>query len=368
MIVVFLLNSLWIALAVALLCACIERAKVHPLIREWTWTLGLVLAVAVPLGTLLPQRSPALQGFRLAAVVSAPAAASGFDWTRVLTATYVAAMMFAAIRLLWRWTRLRRLDEHTIAVPMTFCRQILLPARFRSEAPPLAIEAALAHERTHLERRDFARNIAIELATLPVALHPAVWYMKGRLAQARELVCDDLTARAFGDRRRYAQGLVEAARALAPPPAPAQPAMGMLDHTDFEERIMLLNHPAPRTLRRGYGLLALMLAVAPAMTLFGFYYQQDEPVKDANPPRLIYKEEPEYPEELQKDKVAGTVVLGTQISPAGLAEKIVVKRSLHPQLDESAVEALKKWRFEPGTKDGVAVRVAATVEINFRMK
>ena len=34
---------------------------------------------------------------------------------------------------------------------------------------------------------------------------------------------------------------------------------------------------------------------------------------------------------------------------------------------ESAVEAIEKWRFKPGTKDGVPVTVKADVEVNFRL-
>jgi len=44
-----------------------------------------------------------------------------------------------------------------------------------------------------------------------------------------------------------------------------------------------------------------------------------------------------------------------------------VVRPLGMGLDEKAVEAVGKWRFKPGQKDGHPVPVMANVEVNFRL-
>jgi TonB family protein len=44
-----------------------------------------------------------------------------------------------------------------------------------------------------------------------------------------------------------------------------------------------------------------------------------------------------------------------------------VVRSLGLGLDEKAIEAVRKWKFRPGYKDGKAVTVYATIEVNFRL-
>jgi periplasmic protein TonB len=84
-------------------------------------------------------------------------------------------------------------------------------------------------------------------------------------------------------------------------------------------------------------------------------------------PALIYKVEPEYSEEARKAKFQGTVVLYVEVDPSGRAINPKVIRSLGLGLDEKAIEAVRKWKFKPGYKDGKPVTVAATIEVNFRL-
>jgi TonB family protein len=84
-------------------------------------------------------------------------------------------------------------------------------------------------------------------------------------------------------------------------------------------------------------------------------------------PQLLHKVEPEYSEEARKAKFQGTVVLYIEVDTNGKATNIHVVRSLGLGLDEKAIEAVKKWTFLPGKKNGVPVTVQATVEVNFRL-
>jgi periplasmic protein TonB len=84
-------------------------------------------------------------------------------------------------------------------------------------------------------------------------------------------------------------------------------------------------------------------------------------------PALLYKVEPEYSEEARKAKYQGTVVLSVEVDASGRAQNPRVVRSLGLGLDEKAIEAVKKWKFRPGYKDGKPVTVAATIEVNFRL-
>lgn len=84
-------------------------------------------------------------------------------------------------------------------------------------------------------------------------------------------------------------------------------------------------------------------------------------------PALLSKVEPEYSEEARKAKFQGTVVLYVVVDEKGQPQQLRVVRPLGLGLDEKAIEAVQRWRFRPGFKDGKPVAVAATVEVNFRL-
>lgn len=84
-------------------------------------------------------------------------------------------------------------------------------------------------------------------------------------------------------------------------------------------------------------------------------------------PRVIYDPDPEYSEEARQSKYQGTVVLWIVIDADGRARDVRVQRSLGMGLDEKAVEAVRKWRFQPALKDGHPVAVQVNVEVNFRL-
>ncbi len=84
-------------------------------------------------------------------------------------------------------------------------------------------------------------------------------------------------------------------------------------------------------------------------------------------PQLVFKVEPEYSEEARKAKFQGTVVLYVVVDEKGNPRDLKVVRPLGLGLDQKAIEAVQKWRFKPGLKDGKPVPVAAQIEVNFRL-
>ena len=84
-------------------------------------------------------------------------------------------------------------------------------------------------------------------------------------------------------------------------------------------------------------------------------------------PRAIYDPDPEYSEEARQAKYQGTVLLWVVVGTDGKAREIRVQRSLGMGLDEKAVEAVRGWKFQPGTKAGVPVAVEIGVDVTFRL-
>jgi|SRR5579862_3305756 len=82
-------------------------------------------------------------------------------------------------------------------------------------------------------------------------------------------------------------------------------------------------------------------------------------------PQVLFRVDPEYSEEARKAKYSGTVLLQLVIDPSGHGRG--VNRSLGLGLDEKAIEAVNKWKFRPGLRNGQPVAVMATIEVNFRL-
>jgi TonB family protein len=84
-------------------------------------------------------------------------------------------------------------------------------------------------------------------------------------------------------------------------------------------------------------------------------------------PKVIQAPDPIYSEEARQKHVTGTVVLWVVVGADGLPHQIRVQKSVGYGLDEAAIEAVRRWKFKPSTKDGVPVNVQINVEVNFRL-
>ncbi|HEX7423757.1 MAG TPA: energy transducer TonB [Terriglobales bacterium] len=89
------------------------------------------------------------------------------------------------------------------------------------------------------------------------------------------------------------------------------------------------------------------------------------------PPRAIYSPDPKFTEEEKKNadkaQYKGEVQLSMIVTSDGKPKDIRVTKSLGPDLDKKAIEAVKTWKFDPATKDGKPVAVHIGVEVAFHL-
>jgi TonB family protein len=87
-------------------------------------------------------------------------------------------------------------------------------------------------------------------------------------------------------------------------------------------------------------------------------------------PRVIREVKPQYTADAMRAKIQGVVELEAVVQPDGTVGAVQVTRSLDRTfgLDQQAINAVKQWRFIPGTRLGQAVPVLVTVELTFTLR
>jgi TonB family protein len=83
-------------------------------------------------------------------------------------------------------------------------------------------------------------------------------------------------------------------------------------------------------------------------------------------PRAKHSPKPRYTKKAERENIQGIVLVQAIVGTDGHPQDVAVVRSLGYGLDEKAVEAVKKWRFQPAIgRDGKPVAVPVTIEIAF---
>ena len=81
-------------------------------------------------------------------------------------------------------------------------------------------------------------------------------------------------------------------------------------------------------------------------------------------PRLIYSPPPAYTAKLRR-KAPGTVNLLFIVDERGRVESPKVHSSSDPVFEKAALKAIKKWKFEPGKRQGKPVRFRMKLPMTF---
>jgi len=82
-------------------------------------------------------------------------------------------------------------------------------------------------------------------------------------------------------------------------------------------------------------------------------------------PRVVYQPAPEYPADMKRKKMQGTVHILFLVDAGGAVQNPIVQKSTHPAFDRPALQAIRKWRFEAGKRNGQAVQFKMKVPVTF---
>jgi protein TonB len=146
--------------------------------------------------------------------------------------------------------------------------------------------------------------------------------------------------------------------AVVKAPIPVNPVMDKLPQLDFDinPRLpagpLVLPSPAMETVDFG----------APVMDGIFSIGDLDAPLTP------LVRMPPRYPIQAKRRGIEGWVKVNFMVNQQGLVEKIKIVDA-HPAgvFDQSAIQSISTWRFNPGTVEGVAVSTLATQILKFEL-
>jgi protein TonB len=109
------------------------------------------------------------------------------------------------------------------------------------------------------------------------------------------------------------------------------------------------------------GTLIAVLSVVAGVIVTTTAHAATEP---AVPVRMVA---PIYPYELKREGITGIVSVSFEVDEQGNVQDAAVQKSSNSKFDQAALEAIKKWKFKPGRKDGVPVKMKVAIPLQFNV-
>jgi TonB family protein len=234
----------------------------------------------------------------------------------------------------------------------------------------------VAHEALHVARHDWLHVLAEQLVGALFWFHPAMWWALDEVQLAREQWIDEIVVTTTRSRKVYMVALLAFSDLLPG----TRFAPSFLRRRHLLRRIRALSRPGvPSALASRFAAVALFAIAAgatlsavslvpvPGQTPNETVY---EPGNGVTLPSVIREVRPSHTEAAKEARIEGTVLLQCVVMSDGTTANIVVAQSLDQVhgLDAAAVDALKQWRFKPGTKDGKPVAVRVHIKMTFTLK
>jgi TonB family protein len=409
-------NHLWqstvFAVLIAALCWILRRDGAP--IRFWLWWMASVkflvpFALLTWLGTWLSQgvgRGLVPETWtNTVTVVAHPfaEASAGTSIGALLIGIWAAGSVLLLAAWIVRALRLRRIVRaaEQAPAPLSFSgRQIpvhrtrariepcaigllrsalLLPADLETRLDSRQVDAVLAHELCHVQRRD---NLTAAIHMLVETLfwfHPLVWWIGSRLVRERENACDEMVIASGHDPETYAESILDVCEHFVLSPLPCAAGISGCDLRQRITRIMRYRPMNKLKLSKKILLVLAAFVVVAIPTLDGISAQNVARAQDATPepgappsesaapaPTVvpgsadgdyvpIVMVQPIYPTRALARGLEGWVVVQYTITETGATEDVVVTDSSSMIFENAAVESAGKYKYKPRVVNGQPV-------------
>ncbi len=85
------------------------------------------------------------------------------------------------------------------------------------------------------------------------------------------------------------------------------------------------------------------------------------------PAHLLNRVAPHYPDQEKQSRVQGTVAIDTLIGNDGVPRQFRIVSNSTPGLNNASLDAVRQWRWEPATCNGVAVEIEVVIKVNYQL-
>ena len=85
-------------------------------------------------------------------------------------------------------------------------------------------------------------------------------------------------------------------------------------------------------------------------------------------PKPIIRIAPSYPSKLMRAGIQGRVLVIFIVDEQGNIRNARVAESQYPEFSESALAAVRSWKFQPGKKDGKPVKTRVRIPLSFSLR
>jgi protein TonB len=154
--------------------------------------------------------------------------------------------------------------------------------------------------------------------------------------------------------------------AAAPTPAPAPSETG----PPPTATLPAISEPAPAPGPPALALSGNTIALPPSAPIVASKPSTAPPdgVTRTARPQGGYQVRPAYPSAPRRLGIQGTTMLRVHVLADGRIGDVLVEHSAgHPDLDQAAMEAVRRWRFEPARRGADAVAMWVLLPVEFRL-